>query len=199
MKLLKLVLLVTFLLHCNCVIFAQNINQLKYKPLDKDFTELTNKMKQVESDDSKSIDLALKGLKKIKNAANRYNLIFWKLSFHYANLEQYDKCFEILKKGQEEGLFYYLGTEERVFPPYRKELEKFEDYEEFKFKNETLKENANKTNTVEYMVQLPNDYDQNMSYPLMLIMHGGIGNIPDLQYYYQSEKLSEEFIVRYRQ
>lgn len=194
---MKLLILIGIMLCGHELILGQSVNQLEFIPLDKNFIELTKKMKQVQSDDSKSIDLALKGLKKFNNAANRYNLIFWKLSFHYASLEQYDKCFEILKKGQQEGLFYYLGTEERVFPSYRKEIEKLDGYEAFIAKNEKLKEAAKENNKTEFMVQLPQNYDKNSTYPLMLIMHGGIGNIPDLQYYYQSEKLSAEFIVVY--
>lgn len=119
------------------------------------------------------------------------------MSFHYASLKQYDKCFEILKKGQDEGLFYYLGSAQREWPPYLKELKKIEEYESFSIKNEELKEVANQTKMTEFMVQLPNNYDQNKHYPLMLIMHGGIGSIPDLQYNYQSEKLQTEFIVAY--
>lgn len=199
MKTLKPFVILTIILFSKSLAFSQSINELTYKPLDKDFIILTNKMKQAQSDDSKSIDLALKGLKKFDEASYRYNLIFWKLSFHYASLEQYDKCFEILKKGQEEGLFYYLGSTEREFPPYRKELEKFADYEIFRIKNEELKEAANKTKTTEFVVQLPNDYDKNTSYPLMLIMHGGYGSINNLQYSYLSEKLQTEFIVAYTQ
>ena len=101
MKYLKLLILIGIILCSHELILGQGINQLEFKPLDKGFIELTNKMKQVQSDDSKSIDLALKGLKKFNNAANRYNLIFWKLSFHYAILKKNDKSFEILKKGQQ--------------------------------------------------------------------------------------------------
>ena len=49
------------------------------------------------------------------------------------------------------------------------------------------------------MVRLPTDYDKDKTYPLMFIMHGGIGNIPDLQYSYLSEKLQKDFIVAYTQ
>jgi SAM-dependent methyltransferase len=181
----------------NSIANSQNINKLPYKPLDKEFIELTKRMSQQQSNDEKSIELALEGLETLNKASYRYNLIFWKLSFLYAGLEQYDSCFEILKKGQDEGLFYYLGTDEREFPPYLKELKKFGDYESFRVKNEELKEAANNNKTTEFIVQLPNNYYQNESYPLLLIMHGGIGSIPDLQYNYLSEKLSAEFIVVY--
>lgn len=197
MKKMKSLIIAVFILICFQESYTQNILELPYEPLNKDFIELTKTMSKIQSNDHKSIKLALEGLEKHNKTSYRYNLIFWKLSFHYASLGQYNKCFEILKKGQNEGLFYYLGTAEREFPPYRKELKKFDDYESFRIKNEELKETANKTKTTEFMVQLPKNYDQNKQYPLMLIMHGGIGSIPDLQYNYLSEKLQTEFIVAY--
>lgn len=197
MKTQKTILFLAVILFNINLSYSQNVNELKFKPLDEDFVELTKNMSQQQSNDHKSIEMALEGLEKHNEASFRYNLIFWKLSFHYASLEQYDKCFEILIKGQDEGLFYYLGTAEREFPSYRKELEKFDEYESFRIKNEELKEAVNKIKTTEFMVQLPKNNDQNKNYPLMLIMHGGIGSIPDLQYNYLSEKLQAEFIVVY--
>ena len=197
MKTLKTILFLAIILLNIMPSYSQEFKELTFEPLNKDFIELTKNMSQQQSNDDKSIELALEGLEKHNKASYRYNLIFWKLSFHYASLKQYDKCFEILKKGQNEGLFYYLGTEEREFPSYRKEIMKFKGYESFRIKNEELKEAANKTKRTEFMVQLPNNYNQNTSYPLMLIMHGGIGSIPDLQYSYQSEKLESEFVVVY--
>ena len=197
MKTLKTILLLALILININPSYSQEVKKLTFEPLDKDFIELTKTMSKIQSNDHKSIALALKGLEKYNEMPPRYKLIFWELSFHYASLGQYDKCFEILKKGQDEGLFYYLGTAERVFPSFRKELEKFGEYESFRIKNVELKEAANKTKMTEFMIQLPNNYDQNKSYPLMLIMHGGIGSIPDLQYSYISEKLQAEFIVIY--
>ena len=199
MKKVKLLIVAAFMLICFQESYTQNILELPYESLNKDFIELTKNMSEQQPNDDKSIETALDGLKKHNKASYRYNLIFWKLSFHYASLGQYDKCFEILKKGQNEGLFYYLGTAEREYPPYLKELKKLEEYESFSIKNEELKEAANKTQTTEFMVQLPKNYDQDKNYPLMLIMHGGIGSIPDLQYNYLSEKLQKYFIVAYTQ
>lgn len=196
MKTIILTLVVVAIIFSNSIAISQNTNKLTYKPLDKEFIELTKKMSQHQSDDEKSIELALEGLESLNNSSNRYNLIFWKLSFLYAGLEQYDSCFEILKKGQDEGLFYYLAPE-REFPPYLKELKKIDGYESFRVKNEELKDSANGTSTTEFMVQLPEGYKHDTSYPLMLIMHGGIGNIPDMQYHYLSKKLGNEFIVVY--
>jgi predicted peptidase len=64
-------------------------------------------------------------------------------------------------------------------------------------KNTLLKEEASKTANTEFMIQLPENYNKNNKYPLLLILHGGIGNIPDLQMDYMSDKLKTGFILAY--
>lgn len=180
--------------------YAQNIIELPYKPLNKEFLSFTETLKEINKTDyQKSIDLCTEALDNYQDMNIRNNLIYWELSFHYASLKQYDKCFEILKLGQEEGLFYYTRTGERVFPPYLKELKKLDGFETFMSKNSELKEAANQHKTYEFMVQLPTNYNKNETYPLMFIMHGGIGNIPNSQFKYISEKLAKDFIVVYTQ
>ena len=202
MKMRKLSFLLTaaFILICIPSSYGQNIYELPYKPSDKEFLDFTKTLKEVdETDYQKSIDLCTEALGQFQDMNIRNNLIFWELSFHYASLKKYDKCFEILKSGQGEGLFYYISTGGHVFPPYLNELEKLDGFETFMAKNTELKDAANQHKTTEFMVQMPTNYDKNKNYPLMLIMHGGIGNIPNSQYKYQSEKLQKDFIVAYTQ
>jgi len=96
-------------------------------------------------------------------------------------------------------MFYYIRSGDRPFPAYTPELEKLEGYDSFLEKNQALKDEAGKTSKAEFMVQLPDNYSETNRYPLMLIMHGGWGSIPDIQYSYISEKLKSEFIVAYFQ
>ena len=202
MKKLIFLLLLAFILMCTQNSHTQNILELPYNPLDKEFSSLTKTLKEIDkTDDQRSIDLCIAALEKFQDMNIRNNLIFWELSFHYASLKQYDKCFDILKLGQDEGFFYYTRTNTNgsVFPPYHKELEKLDGYESFIAKNTELKDAANQHKTFEFMVQLPTDYTKNKNYPLIIIMHGGIGNIPRLQYNYLSEKLQKDFIVVYTQ
>ncbi len=197
---MKLTLILALILMCVQNSYTQDIFELPYEPLDKAFSSFTETLKEIdESDYQASIDLCIEALEKYQDMNIRNKLIYWELSFHYASLKQYDKCFDILKLGQEEGLFYYTRTTDNVFPPYLKELEKLDGYEAFIAKNTELKDAANKHKSFEFMVQLPLDYDKKKDYPLMLIMHGGIGSIPNLQYSYQSEKLQKDFLVVYTQ
>jgi hypothetical protein len=200
MRKTSFLLIAAFILACIQSSYAQNIVELPYKPLDKEFLSFTKTLKEVnENNYQESIDLCTDALDKFQDMNIRNNLIYWELSFHYASLNQYDSCFEILKLGQDEGLFYYTRTGDRLFPPYLKELEKLDGYEIFMAKNNELKEVANQHKTYEFMVQLPTNYNENETYPLMFIMHGGIGNIPNSQYKYLSEKLQNDFIVAYTQ
>ncbi|MFC2123201.1 hypothetical protein ACFLU5_00195 [Bacteroidota bacterium] len=187
------------ILNCNDLT-GQDVTEIPIKALDQGFIELVNTLEGIDkTDDKQSVDLCVSALKNFSDPYIRYYLIFWELSFHYANQKQYDKCLEILKKGQDEGLFYFIRNDEHTFPPYLKELEKLDGYESFLEQNQTLKEAVNKVTQTEYMIQVPDNYHESNEYPLFLVMHGGIGSIPDLQYYYNSPKLKNEFIIAFFQ
>ena len=197
---MKLTLIAAFIFICIQNHFGQDVFELPFKPLDKDFSSLTTTLRAIdETDYQGSIDLCLEALEKYQDMNIRNNLIYWELSFHYAQLKQYDKCFDILKQGQAEGLFYFTRTNGNVFPPYLEELEKLDGYDLFIAKNTELKDAANQHKRFEFMVQLPVNYSNENSYPLMLILNGGIGSIPGIQYSYLSDKLREGFIVVYTQ
>ncbi|MEN8250332.1 MAG: hypothetical protein ABFS32_15470 [Bacteroidota bacterium] len=200
MKRLKTILLLAIIAINTLVIYGQETMELDFKALDPEFIELKQTLKEINSaDDKKSIDLSLKALEKFKDTSIRFDLIFWELSIHYANLKQYNKCFDILKLGQQEGMFYYIRSGDRAFPSYTTELEKLDGYAAFLEKNQAFIDEASKTSKAEFMVQLPDNYDKTNNYPLMLIMHGGIGSIAGIQYNYISSKLKSEFIVAYFQ
>jgi hypothetical protein len=179
---------------------AQEVVELPFQPLDSNFITLVNTLEEIEeADDSKSIDLCINALNQFDDQIIRYNLIYRKLAFYYASLKQYDKCFDILKKGQEEGLYYFIREGNRIYPPFLKELANNSEYESFIEQNKLLKNEANKTANTEYMIQLPDGYNDTKKYPLFLVMHGGIGSIRNLQKYYSSPKLQNDYIVAYFQ
>lgn len=183
---------------------SQDVKELPFVPYDSSATKLFDKINEIDKDESKSseyIELCINGLKNSENPEVRYALIYWGLSHKYAELNQYDKCFEILKKGHDEGLFYIILEREKPYPSYLKELEKHNknEYDALLEKNKQLKDEANKLSNTEYMIQLPSNYNKNKQYPLFLIMHGGVGSIKSMQAKYSSENLKNDYIVAFFQ
>lgn len=181
---------------------AQEVVELTFAPLDSSFLKLSNRLEEIDkADNSKYIEEYINALNMFNDPKIRYDLIYWRLAFQYAELKQYDNCFEILKKGQKEGLYYFIMEGERAYPPYLKELENRNknEYSSFIKQNKFLKEEANKSSNTEYMIQLPSGYNNTKKYPLLLIMHGGIGSIQSLQSNYSTPKLINDFIVAFFQ
>jgi len=48
-----------------------------------------------------------------------------------------------------------------------------------------------------YLVVLPENYDQAKEYPLFVVLHGGNGNMKDMQTKWHSSKLAKEYITIY--
>lgn len=183
-----------------CYSYSQDVIEILYKPLSKDFVALADSLVEIDkSDDNRSIELCLNALERYSDPYVRYDLIFWELSFHYANQNQFDKCFEILKTGQNEGLYYFFRDNGSVFPPYLKELKNNNQYQLFIERNNFLKDSAKNLTKTEYMIQLPDNYDKTEKYGLFIVMHGGVGSIQDMQYYYNSPKLQHSYIIAFFQ
>jgi hypothetical protein len=106
-----------------------------------------------------------------------------------------DKC-EILINS---GISVFFEIRGNTYPGYTKALENNERFVSLLEKNNKLVAESNENSTAEYFIQKPNNYDKKKAYPLMMIFHGGIGNIQDNQYFWRSEKLKEEFLVAYIQ
>ena len=80
MRKIILLIIAAFTLVCIKSSFAQNILELTYEPLNKEFLSFTKTLKEVnETDYQKSIDLCTDALDKFQDMNIRNNLIFWEL------------------------------------------------------------------------------------------------------------------------
>ncbi|WP_370980158.1 hypothetical protein [Agaribacterium sp. ZY112] len=182
------------------LLMAKEPQEIAYKPLNPSYIELTKLLNtDLVNDDEQSIKVSLQALNTQKSSFARYNLIYWELAFHYANLKQYNQVMSVLQLGQDEGLFFFFQDGEQPFPAFLSELKSQQGFEKFYKQNQALIAKANDTSQMQYMLQIPNTYNKDKNYPLLIIMHGGIGSINDLQYHFDSERLQSEFIVAYVQ
>ena len=121
--------------------------------------------------------------------------MFLELSFLYAENDQYQDCYDILKRGQNEGLFYPLRVGERKWPEYLQVLESLDSFTAFLEKNDQLLQEAQAGAQFEYIVQLPAGYQKDRKYPLLIALHGGFGNHIESIKNWNSPKLDSEFVV----
>lgn len=65
--------------------------------------------------------------------------------------------------------------------------------------NNLLVKETDSKSKAEYYIQKPDNYDEKVRYPLMMVFHGGIGNIQDMQNFWNSSKLRKEYLVAFVQ
>ena len=103
---------------------AQNVTELQKPELSKWYVDVMKKVEAIHyQNPEEAVKILKKALLKIEDPFERFNIIFWKLSFLYAETGQMQECYDILKLGQGEGFYYPFRIEERKFPPYVEKLQ----------------------------------------------------------------------------
>lgn len=132
------------------------------------------------------------------NKYERYITTFH-LTFFYARAKEYEKCFNLLEAGQEEGFFFPAITGNFTWPEYLSELKKLERFDDWFEENKGRQAEAQKNTKAEYFVQLPTGYTKDKTYPLLIVFHGGVDSNIGSYVNWQSPKLQSECIVGYLQ
>ena len=124
--------------------------------------------------------------------ANAYNL-----ALIYGRLKQYQEAINALQYALDRDVWfnkYAFGAE--FWEPFKK----IEEFEKFLDRNETLRQEAQKSAKPDLLVLTPKGYKkEEMKYPLFIALHGGSSNIENFREVWKSEKMEEEFITAYVQ
>ena len=106
----------------------------------------------------------------------KYKIIF-NLGYLYAATKQYDKSIDMWLSANEEGIIFpFIIKKDNEFPPYLSEYSDNKRFQDFIILNDSLKISAAKNSKAEYFVNLPVNFNPDNKYPLIIILHGGIGN-----------------------
>lgn len=180
-------------------LFSQEVKELKQLESGTEFWELNEKINPlVESDTNSAIILYEKAFKKTDNSFTKASIVN-SLGGLYIATDQFDKYLDMSEQLIESGVPVFFEFRGNTYPGYTKALENNDKFISLLDRNKKLVAKANENSTAEYFVQKPTNYNENNAYPLMMIFHGGIGNIQDNQHFWESEKLKEEYIVVYVQ
>lgn len=179
---------------------AQEVVQVDKPDLSDTYLNAMNQIYACPQEDMKDlIPMLEQAFSRVTMPYERCLLIFWGLSVAYAEAGELEKCFDILKQGFDEGLYFTLRTGDRPWPSYVPALQKLSGFEDFLKKNNARRDEEQKTALSEYIIQLPDGYDDTLSYPLLVVLHGGVGSHVGSTEFWYSPKLQSDYIVAYLQ
>jgi predicted esterase len=192
--------LLVLLLICNsCLIFGQNVVEVKRIILSKEFNETAQKARQLrDSNVYKRIDNLENGLKNAKSDYEKYRIIFRTLGSCYTSSKQYDKAIDLWIAANKEGIFFpFEFSKDYIWPSDLSNYTNNKRFEHFLITNDSLRKSANSNRKAEYFVNLPENYNPNTKYPLIIILHGGSGDNNYLPNEWDSKILKNSFVSVY--
>lgn len=146
----------------------------------------------------RNIEILEKGLKDANSNFEVY-MIAQYLGYFYTKNNQKEKSIDLWNSLNESGIFLPYIMSDEPFPPYLSDYADNEFFLKFVEFNNKLKKEASDSSKAEYFVNLPKDYNPQRQYPLIIVLHGGIGNFYDTYTHWESPILRDSCISVYPQ
>ena len=181
------------------LVFAQNVSEVKPIELSEEFNEtIARAIQYKDSTIYKKIENFENGLSLVKSKYEKYLLIFNNLGPYYASTEQFDKAIDVWVAANKEDIFFPFEVKKnKVWPPYLSNFANSKRFDNFIIVNDSLRKVTALNSKAEYFVKLPDNYDAQKKYPLIIILHGGSGDNNSLVERWNSETIRNNFISVY--
>lgn len=145
-----------------------------------------------------AIDILEHGLKSVDTDFEIYKITF-NLGFLYTQTNQFDKCLDMWMSANRQGICYNYHFGNNPSPDYLNSYKGNIRFLEFIRKNDSLLNEISSDPKTEYFVYVPTGYDKSHKYPLVIVMHGGVGNFYRTFENWQSKTIMNKFISVYPQ
>lgn len=179
--------------------FSQEIKELIQIENGTEFWNLYDKtFPLIEKDTNAAIRIFEDAFNKTDNSFSKASIMI-ELADLYISTKQFDTCLDMYENLINSGISVFYQIHGKTYPEFNNIFENNERFHSLLKKNNELIEIANENSMAEYYIQKPINYDASKKYPLMMIFHGGIGNIQDQQHFWKSSKLEEEYLVAFVQ
>lgn len=198
MKIIYRLIIVSVIFNIS-ISYAQHVEEVP-KPeisefIDSLFMELSYKR---DSGFYTAIAILENGLKKANTEFEIHKITF-NLGFLYTQTDQIDKCIDMWLSANRKGICYNYQFGDNPSPPYLSSYKGNSRFLAFIRKNDSLLNQISKDSKTAYFVNLPIGYDKSNTYPLVIVMHGGVGNFYRTFENWQSETIRDKFISVYPQ
>jgi predicted esterase len=191
---------ITLLMIINtCIVFGQNVVEVKRIEFSKEFKETGQKARQYQdSSIYKKIENLENGVITAKSKYEKYRIIFNTLGPNYTSTKQYDKAIDLWIAANRDGIFFpFEYIKDNFWPQYISEYSNNKRFEDFLVTNDSLRKSNDSNLKAEYFVNLPDNYNPNMKYPMIIILHGGSGDNYVIFEKWDSKTLKNNFISVY--
>lgn len=179
--------------------YSQNVREVPKLEdtgfIDSLFTELSSKR---DSGFYAAIEILERGLK-CSDTDFEIHKITFNLGFLYTQTNQLDKCIDMWLSANRQGICYNFHLSDNPSPPFLSSYAGNVRFLEFIQKNDSLINEISKDSETEYFVNLPTGYDKSNRYPLVIVLHGGVGNFYRTFENWQSKTINDKFISVYTQ
>ncbi|KAA3634457.1 MAG: hypothetical protein DWP97_07055 [Calditrichaeota bacterium] len=195
----KFMILVLCILTISVKLCSQEVLEVNQIESGTEFWELYDEVVPIiETDTNAAIKLYEDAFHNTKNNFTKSSIIH-QLGTLYSTPKQFDKCLSMCEELVKSGVSVFFTLRDKTYPSFTKEFENIDRYPSILEQNNELVKKMNEITKAEYYIQKPNNFNENKKYPLFMIFHGGIGSIQNLQHYWRSAFLNENYIVVYVQ
>lgn len=193
------VILTVFILSIGSFVICQDVKELKEIESGKEFWDLYNLVEPLKKSDQNS------AIKKLEDTfyktENNYtkSMIMAELGELYTSVKQFDKCLNMYEELLNSGITVFFQFYGETYPEYTKTFKNNKRFVSLLIRNNQLVKEINNNTIAEYYIQKPENYNEKLRYPLIMVFHGGVGNIQDMQNYWNSDKLRKEYLIAFIQ
>jgi dienelactone hydrolase len=181
------------------ICYSQNVIEIEQPEITDEieilFTELRANR---DSGFYKGIEILENGLKRAKTDFETYKIVL-NLGFLYTKTEQFDKCLDTWLAANKKGICFEFQVSNDPDPFYLSAYKDNKRFTDFIERNDSLLVDISNDAKAEYFVNLPINYDKTKKYPVIIILHGGVGSYYRTFENWQSDLIKNDFISVYPQ
>lgn len=139
---------------------------------------------------------AIKILEKAKLQYLEHNYeIVKNLALLYGKIGNFDESFKLWNEGHNKGYFFGLFSHFPIYKPYKE----FSQFNSICEKDMQLRKDSLVNSKTTYEIKSPKNFNPQLKYPLLIVLHGGGSSIKKEKGYWNSEILNNNFIVAFAQ
>jgi len=178
---------------------GQNVIEVEQPELNDELEIIFTELKA--SRDSSfytGIEILEEGLEQVDDDYGLYKIAL-NLGFLYTQTKQFGKCLDMWNAANKKGICFDFRVGDNFYPSYLSAYRDNSRFIEFIASNDSLLAALSIDAKADYFVKLPLGYDKSKKYPVIIILHGGVGTYYRTYENWKSDFIDNDFVSVYAQ